>query len=342
MTEPQKVLVTGITGFLGSHTAIQLLNKGYAVRGTLRDMKRADDMRKVIGEHAENIGALEFCQAELTDAAAWQEATRNIDLVVHVASPFPKGMPKNDDEIVVPAREGALNVLRAASANGARHAVLTSSAAAIVYGRQPGDRSGEFNESQWTDATNLEDTTPYYRSKTIAERAAWDFVARDGGGMTLATICPGAILGPVLEQDFSSSANMVIKAMDGSMPAVPRLGYEIVDVRSVADLHVLAMESPSAAGERFCCGSGYMTMMDVVDVLRRKYPERKFPNMQLPDWAVRLFATVDGTLKPTLKDLGYRREMDSSKARKVLGWNPIAKEEAVIACAESVLRLGIV
>ena len=342
MSESRNVLVTGITGFLGSHTAIQLLDKGYSVRGTLRDMKRADEMRKVIGGQTEKVGALEFCEAELTDAVAWQDATRDIDLVVHVASPFPKGMPKNDDEIVVPAREGALNVLRAAAANGARHAVLTSSAAAIVYGRQPGDRSGEFNESQWTDASNLEDTTPYYRSKTIAERAAWDFIEKDGGGMTLATICPGAILGPVLEKDFSSSANMVIKAMDGSMPAVPRLGYEIVDVRSVADLHVLAMESPSAAGERFCCGTGYMTMMDVVDVLREKYPDRKFPKIQLPDWVVRLFSMVDETLKPTLKDLGSRRAMDSTKARKVLGWNPIAKEEAVIACAESVLRQGIV
>ncbi|MEN6454626.1 MAG: NAD-dependent epimerase/dehydratase family protein, partial [Prolixibacteraceae bacterium] len=217
----KKILLTGVSGFLGSHTAIQLLEKGYEVTGTLRSMKRAGEIREVIARHTSKVGALKFAEADLLDGQIWNELTKGVDFVQHIASPFPRELPRHEEELIRPARDGALHVLKAASANGVKRVVLVSSIAAVMYGREKGKRSGVYNESNWTDVTNRKDTTPYYRSKTLAERAAWDFTANDESGMELVTVCPGAILGPVLESDFGTSANMVIKMLDGSMPAFP-------------------------------------------------------------------------------------------------------------------------
>jgi dihydroflavonol-4-reductase len=337
----EKVLLTGISGFLGSHTAIQLLQKGYEVTGTLRDLKRADHIRQILGEHA-NTDKLTFALAELSDGKVWIKLTEGVDFIQHIASPFPRTLPKHEDELILPAKNGVLNILKAASANKVKRVVLTSSSSAVLYGKEAGKESGTFDENTWTDIMQLKDTTPYFRSKTIAEHAAWDFIDSDHSGMELVTVLPGAILGPVLEDDFGTSANIVLKMLDGSIPALPNIGFDVVDVRSVADMLILAMELPQAANERFISSAGYLSFDAISALLKEKYPERKIPKMILPNFLTRVFAFFDKTLQPVLLDLGVIRKADNRKAIKVLNWKPIVNSEAVIACADSLIGLGLV
>jgi dihydroflavonol-4-reductase len=222
-----------------------------------------------------------------------------------------------------------------------KRVVLTSSGTAIAYGKEKSKRNGIYTEADWTDELNRKDTTPYYRSKTIAEKAAWEYINNGSNGLELTTICPGAILGPVLEKDFGTSANIVLKTMDGSSPTIPKIGYEIVDVRSVAELHILAMERPEAAGERFIGAAGFMTFRDIAEVLKREYPERRIPKSVLPNVATKVISNFEKTLKPLLIDLSVERRLDHSKAKEILGWEPIEPEEAVIACAESLFNVGL-
>jgi len=338
----QNVLLTGITGFLGSHTAIQLLEKGYRVIGTLRDASRTASIRATIARHTAHIDMLEIKEADLSDESVWGELTQGVTYVQHVASPFPRILPKKEEDLILPAKKGTLSILQAASQNGVKRVVITSSSGAIVYGKPKHKRKGTFDESDWTDVTNKTDTTPYFRSKTIAERAAWEFIKNDSSGMELTTVCPGAILGPVLEKDFGTSANIVIKTMDGSSPALPNIGFDIVDVRSVADLLIRAMEMPQAANQRYVGSAGFMKFKEVATIIKEANPERKIPTAVLPNFAVRFYAYIDPSLKPVLVDLGAERKVDHTKAQRELDWEPISNREAVQACAKSVLDLGIV
>ncbi len=337
-----RVLLTGVTGFLGSHTTIQLLEKDYKVIGTLRDMKRADQIRHVIAKQTDKIAHLTFEEADLTDKHIWHELTKGVDYVQHIASPFPRKIPKNENDLTIPARDGVLHVLEASSANKVKRVVITSSVASIIYGKEKSKREGLFNESQWTNPENKKDSTPYHRSKTIAEKAAWDFIKSDKSGLELSVVCPGAILGPVLERDFGTSANIVIKLMDGSSPALPDIGFDVVDVRSVADLQVRAMEHPRAVNERFIATSQYMKFKEIADVLRGAFPNKKIPKMVAPNFMIRIFANFDKTLKPILVDLGVTRKVDNTLARELLNWKPIPTSEAITSCAKSVIDLQLV
>jgi len=338
----KKVLLTGVTGFLGSHTAIQLLEKGYQVTGTLRNMERAESIRNVIAQHTKNVEKLQFAEADLMDDHLWEDLTKGMDYIQHIASPFPRLLPKKDEDLIIPAKKGTLNILNAAAKNKVKRVVLTSSSGAIIYGKAKDQRNGTFNEHHWTDTAVKKDSTPYFRSKTIAEKAAWEFIEQDKSGLELTTVCPGAILGPVLEKDFGTSANMVIKTMDGSTPAIPNIGFDIIDVRSVADLLILAMEKPAAANQRFVGSAGYLKFKDIAKILKEGYPDRKIPSASLPDFMVRIFSNFEGSLKPILIDLGVVRKVDNSKAKKLLGWQPLSNRDAVLSCAESILKLGIV
>jgi len=342
MENKKKVLLTGITGFLGSHTAIQLLEKGYHVIGTLRDIKRVASIKDVIAQHTTHIDNLSFAEAEINDAGVWKTLMKDIDFVQHIASPFPKVMPKNEDDIIIPARQGNVNILSAAAAAGVKRVVITGSSSAVSYGQLPENKNRTYDESDWTDLNLSNDLTPYFKSKTIAEKAAWDFMAKDTSGLELTVVCPGLILGPLLEQDFNASANVVIKMLDGSLPAVPKIGYDIVDVRSVASLLILAMEKTEAAGERYIGAAGYMTFSEIAAVLKNTYPKIKIPTRKLPNFMVRIFSLFDPTLNPILLDLGTKRLLNHSKAVNQLGWNPILPETAVITSALSILKLGIV
>lgn len=336
-----KVLVTGGSGFVAAHVILRLLADGHRVATTVRSLAREERVRAMLRDGGMEPGAtLSFFAADLTMDAGWAEAVAGCDYVLHVASPFPPAVPKHEDELIVPARDGTLRVLRAARDAGVRRVVLTSSFAAIGYGHAP--RAEPFDETAWS---NLEGDVPaYMKSKTIAERAAWDFVAREGGGMELASVNPVGVFGPVLGPDFAASIQLVKRLMDG-IPAYPRLHFGVVDVRDVADLHLRAMADPAAAGERFLAVAGEpLSIAEVASILRRRLgaAARRVPRVQLPDWAVRLLALCVADLQPFLPQLGVVRRVSAEKARCVLGWSPRSSEDAIVATAESLIRHGVV
>jgi dihydroflavonol-4-reductase len=337
--QDKKVLLTGVSGFLGSHTAIQLLNKGYRVTGTLRNMDKAGALKEVIAAHTPHVQNLGFAEADLLDGMVWDKLAKGMDCIMHIASPFPREQPKNEMELIGPAKEGTLNVLNAAQKNGVKRVVLTSSIASIIYGKEKDKRNGTFNENHWTDENNYRDTSPYVRSKTIAEKSAWEFVGKQGNKLELTVVCPGAVLGPVLEKDYGTSAILVVKLLDGSTPALANLGYEIADVRSVAQLHILAMESERAANHRYVATAQYMSMYEIANVLREKYPDRKIPSLVMPNFLIRFYSIFEKELKPYLFELGTKRVVENSKPLNELGWKPIPAEEAVLSCADSVLKM---
>ena len=331
-----KVLITGITGFLASHITIQLLNKGYKVIGTLRSHDRIDSIKSTIETHTKNIHNLSFAVADLNDDTVWDELTRDVDLIQHVASPHPRQAPKSDDELLLPAKQGTLNILKSAAKNGVKRVVMTSSLGAVAYGKSNGELKKILNEEDWTDETNLSDTTAYYRSKTVAEKAAWGFVSYRDIDLELVTICPGAILGPILESDFGTSANIVISLMDGSFPAIPKIEFDIVDVRSVADLQILAMESPTAKGKRYIATAGHLTLKEISQILKGKYPNTKIPVTELPNFVTKFLSLFQPMLKSILLET-HNRKTTNGKAINELGWVPISPQDAVISCAESLL-----
>jgi dihydroflavonol-4-reductase len=250
-------------------------------------------------------------------------------------------VPRDENELVVPAREGTLRVLRAARDAGVKRLVLTSSFAAIGYGHPP--RETAFDEGDWTDVEG-DDVQPYAKSKTLAELAAWDFVAREGGGLELAAVNPVAVLGPALGPDVSASITLVQALLDGRTPAAPKIHFGLVDVRDVADLHLRAMENPAAKGERFLAVAGEpMSMIEIAQVLRQHLGNaaRRVPRREMPDWLARVTALVVPQMRSVLPMLGRRRRASGDKARRLLGWNPRPNEEIIMATAESLLALGL-
>jgi nucleoside-diphosphate-sugar epimerase len=337
-----KILVTGGSGFIGSHCILQLLAAGHQVRTTVRNLQRESDVRAMLkGGGAEAGDRLTFIAADLEQDAGWPQAVAGCEYVLHVASPFPATVPKHADELIVPAREGALRVLRASRDAGVKRVVLTSSFAAIGYGHEPQDVP--FNETDWTDP-NAEGVTAYTKSKTLAERAAWDFIAAEGGGLELSVVDPVGVLGPVLGPDYSTSILLVQRLMDGAMPGVPRLSFGLVDVRDVADLHLRAMIHPAAKGERFLAVAGEsVTLLEIAKVLKRRMgaSAKRVRTRQLPNWLVRLAALRDPAVKLVVPELGKIKSSSNEKAKRVLGWAPRSNEEAIVATAESLIRLGL-
>ncbi len=343
MPDKELVLVTGASGFVALHCIHQLLQAGYRVRGTVRNLQREPEVRQTLASHLDNTDGLEIVEAELTRDAGWAEAVAGCDYVLHVASPFPEKPPKDDNDLIIPAREGALRVLRAAAAAGVKRLVLTSSIAAVAYGHS--DRESlTFNEQDWSDLESG-DVAAYERSKTMAERAAWEFMGSpDAGNMELSVINPGLVLGPVLGAHAGTSARLVKKILDRELPACPRLGFPIVDVRDVARAHISAMTVPAAAGKRFCCNSTSIWLVDLAKILHGEYAARgyKVPTGNMPDWLFRLAALFDKSLRPGLPSLGKIIEIDNRLIRDVLDWQPIGAEEMSIALADSLLEHGIV
>ncbi|MGD9814706.1 MAG: SDR family oxidoreductase [Hyphomonadaceae bacterium] len=336
------VLVTGGSGFVGAHCILQLLQKGYRVRTTVRSLAREADVRAMLKQGGANPGAaLEFAAADLTGDAGWPGAVAGCAYVLHVASPFPPAIPQHEDELIVPAREGALRVLRAAREAGVKRVVLTSSFAAIGYGQKPKGRP--FNETDWTDP-NGEDVRAYVKSKTLAERAAWDFIAKEGGALELTVVNPVAVFGPVLGPDYSTSILLVQRLMDGAMPGCPRLYFGAVDVRDVAWMHVECMTNPAAKGERFLAVAGdFVSIAEIARILKRRLgpAAKRVPTLELPDFLVRLAAMRDSAVQQILPELGKRKNGSNEKARRVLGWQPRSTEESLVATAQSMIELGL-
>jgi nucleoside-diphosphate-sugar epimerase len=336
------ILVTGGSGFIGSHCILQLLDGGHTIRTTVRSLEREADVRAMLKQGGAEPGdRLSFFAADLENDAGWPEAVAGCDYVLHVASPLPERVPKSDDELVVPARDGTLRVLRAARDAGVRRVVLTSSFAAIGYGQKPQARP--FDETNWTNP-DAADVQPYAKSKTLAERAAWNFVAQEGRGPELCVINPVMVAGPVLGPDYSSSIILVQRLMDGAVPGCPRLCFGIVDVRDVADLHIRAMTHPAAKGERFLAVAGdFMSIREIAAVLKERLgaAARRVPTREVPNWMVRAAVLLDPAVKQLLPELGRVKNGSAEKARRLLGWSPRSREDAIVAAAESLMRFGL-
>jgi nucleoside-diphosphate-sugar epimerase len=338
----QRVLVTGGSGFIGAHCILQLLDAGYEVRTTVRNLQREGDVRAMLEEGgAPSAGRLTFVAADLERDAGWPEAVAGCEYVLHVASPLPPSVPKDENELIMPAREGTLRVLRASRGAGVKRVVVTSSFAAIGYGHQ--EREKPYDETDWTDA-DAEGLQPYHKSKTLAERAAWDFISNEGQGLELSVVNPVGVFGPVLGPDYSASILLVQRLMDGALPGCPQLYFGVVDVRDVADLQLRAMQHPAAKGERFLAVAGdFLSMVGVAKVLKRHMgaAAKRVPTRELPNWVVRLAALRDPAVKLISPELGKKKNGSNEKARTWLGWTPRSNEEAVVATAESLLRLGL-
>jgi len=335
------VLVTGGSGFVGSHVVLQLLNAGHDVRTTVRSLTREAAVRAMLTDAGAAPNApLSFRAADLERDEGWQEAVSGCDYLIHVASPMPAAAPKAEDELIRPARGGVLRVLRAARDAGVKRVVLTSSCGAIYYGHPP--QEGSFDETSWTNTDG--EMSAYVRSKAIAERAAWDFMSAEGKSLELSVINPAGIFGPILGADFSSSIDLVTRLLKG-MPGCPRLYFGVVDVRDVADLHIRAMTHPAARGERFIATSGdIMSMLAIAAVLRERLGDaaKRVPTRELPSWLVRLVARFDRDLKTLVPLLDSTRRATSAKAERMLGWRPRSPADAIVATAESLIKFGIV
>jgi nucleoside-diphosphate-sugar epimerase len=336
------VLVTGGSGFIGAHSVLQLLAAGHQVRTTVRNFKREPDVRAMLKVGGAEPGdRLTFFAADLEKDAGWEEAVAGCEYILHVASPLPPYAPKHEDDLIVPAREGALRVLRASRDAGVKRVVMTSSFAAIGYGHPP--QTAPFDETTWTDLAGR-DVAAYPKSKTLAERAAWDFMAKEGGSLELSVVNPVAVFGPVLGPDYSPSILIVQRLMDGALPGCPRVSFGVVDVRDVVDLHLRAMTSPAAKGERFLAIAGAnMWMLDIAEVLKAHMgaAAKRVPTRRLPDWLLRLAAIRDPAVKLVLPELGVVKSATGGKAKRILGWAPRSNEESVVASAESLVRLGL-
>jgi nucleoside-diphosphate-sugar epimerase len=336
------VLVTGGSGFVGAHCIDQLLRAGYRVRTTVRSLKRESDVRAMLNvAGSPRQDALSFVVADLSAEAGWTEAVAGCRFVLHVASPFPAKAPKHEDELIVPARDGTLRILRAAREARVERVVLTSSFVAIGYGQKP--RTAPFDERDWTDL-NGPGLTAYAKSKTIAERAAWDFISSEGNGLELSVINPVGIFGPALGPDYATSVEIVQRFLDGAVPVCPRISFGGVDVRDVADLHLRAMINPAAKGERFLAVAGdVIKLIDVAMILKKRLGPiaRRVPTREMPDWLVRLLANFLPDLRLIALELGNVRNLTNAKAKRILSWTPRSNEDCIVATAESLQRLGL-
>lgn len=336
------VVVTGGTGFVAVHCIVQLLEAGHPVRTTVRSLERADDVRAMVAAGGADASAVEFVVADLLRDGGWTDAAAGATFLLHVASPFPVSQPKRPDELIVPARDGALRVLSAARDAGVRRVVLTSSFAAVGYTAVHPDRP--YTEDDWTDPDD-ERLTPYVRSKAAAERAAWEFVDREAPDLELAVVNPVGIFGPALGRDLSTSLALLLTLLNGEVPAVPKVATNAVDVRDVAALHLAAMRHPDAAGERFLAVAGDpLTFPDLAGLLRERLGEaaRHVPTRTMPDWLVRILGRFNAELRAVVPRLGRLPYASHAKAERVLDWHPRSNEESIVAAAESLVRLGLV
>ncbi|WP_421016988.1 SDR family oxidoreductase [Furfurilactobacillus cerevisiae] len=337
------VVVTGGSGFIAVHIILQLLQQGYAVRTTVRSMKKTD----LIHEMLTNGGVTDFSdlsivEADLTSDDGWADAVKGATYVIHPASPTPTLNFKNEDEMIRPAVDGVLRVMRASRDAEVKRFVLTSAYGAIFAGHK--NRTTPYTEKDWTDLS-AKNIHPYQKSKTMSEHAAWDFINNEGNGMELATVNPVGVMGPVLSSDYSHSNIQIQDLLEGKIKAVPKVDSGYVDVRDVASLHILAMTSPKAAGERFLATTGEtLSMLDVANILREAFPQfaSKLPTKTMPNVLVKAAALTNPMLKMVALIVGQYAETSNEKAVTMLGWHPRSAREAIIATAQSMIDLGIV
>ena len=336
----RRVLVTGVSGFIAKHVALELLNAGYEVRGTLRALNKADQVRRSLSKAGADIGRLDFVAADLVKDEGWEDAAAGCAGVMHVASPFPIAQPRGRDALTPAARDGALRVLRASK--NAERIVMTSSLVAVMY-RPNRPKVLTVTEEDWTDI-NWRALSPYVISKTQAEKAAWDLATTEGFRHRLTSVNPGFVFGPALDDDIGASLDTIRLFLKGAYPAVPPASFPVVDVRDVAALHVRALETPETGGRRLLAASETKSLKEICDILREAFPAyaKKIPAKELPAWFVRLAALFDRTLAAVIPDLGCAPHADTAYVTELTGVRFRPAREAAIAAGESLIKIKAV
>lgn len=343
------ILVTGGSGFVSLHCIAQALAAGYKVRTTIRSDSKKENVRKGLKNAQPPVDAskVEFVIADLLKDEGWAEAVKDVSIVLHVASPFPGVQPKDENELIRPAVDGTLRVLKAAKASGTvKRVVVTSSNAAISYG-VPYDPQKVYTEADWSDPEGKGSyITPYAKSKTLAEKAAWDYIEREGGDLELAVVNPVGIFGPpLLLPCESTTVGIIQQLLQGKLPAVPNMSFGLVDVRDVASLHMLAATKPEAKGQRYSCVAGTgksVAFVEIGEMLKAGLGSKasKVPTRVLPNILVKLMSYVMPQLKTITHELGQKKEQSNEKA-KALGWSPRSNEEAIVSCGQALIDAGI-
>ncbi|NIW45056.1 MAG: NAD-dependent epimerase/dehydratase family protein [Gammaproteobacteria bacterium] len=337
-----KVLVTGATGFIAGWCIIQLLEAGYQVRGTVRSLSSEPGLKRSLGVHTSRADDLELVESDLKRDEGWDEAMDGCESVLHLASPFPLEIPENEEDLIVPAVEGTRRVLSAAARNEVRRVVQTSSVAAIASAAP--DQNRTFTERDWSYLEG--DIEPYPKSKTLAEKAAWEFMEAlpPDHPMELVVINPGYVLGPVLNSQEITSIALHKRLMSGGIPGVTKMKLNIVDVRDVAQAHLAAMTVPEAAGKRFICVAGGMFLPEIANILSNHFKSRGYPipTLVLPSWIVRLYGLIDRVVRENTKGLGNDPKFDNSRIKEILNWKPYPLEKTIIEMGESMIDHGIV
>jgi nucleoside-diphosphate-sugar epimerase len=341
LAQPDLVLVTGISGFLGGHVALELLRQGYRVRGSVRNLSKADKVRSTLAAHGADLSRLEFVALDLLADTGWEAAVRGCRYVQHVASPFVLEQPKDRGELIRPAVEGTTRAIKSALAAGVERIVVTSSIAAIVYGHAR-NRPAPFTEADWTNLAGP-GVAAYPESKTRAERAAWEMVESFGARDRLAVINPSAIMGPLLDDDPGTSGKLLMRLLDGSVPGTPKMTFSVIDVRDVATAQVAAMVSPEAGGRRHILSEREMSMFEMAETIRSGYqrPGMKLPRFELPSFVVRLIGLFDRQIRDNVAELDNIRACNGDAGRRLLGRAYISAPEAILATVRTIYANGI-
>ena len=329
------VLLTGVSGFIAKHVALKLLNAGYNVRGTLRRMDRADEVRAALAPYlTDHAGQISFVQADLESDAGWAEAFHGVSALLHTASPFPLSQPKDPAQVIRPAVEGTERVLKAAAAAGVSRVVLTSSTVAVLNEAKPDTLQ---DEADWCDI-HLPSTTAYAKSKTLAERAAWEIAK--SRGLKLTTVNPGLVVGPPLDEHYGASLGLIERILKGRDPMMPSFGFPMVDVRDVAEMHLRALQRPETIGRRYIAASGSMAMVDMGRTLKAAYPTRRIPTREAPKALVKLLSLFDPAIKTILPKLGHLERVSNARAVSEMGMEFIAPKAALLASADWLVKHG--
>jgi len=340
-----KVLLTGSSGYIGKHIALRLLTDGYEVRASVRNSAKGDEVRAAMIAHLPTgfdlNGKLSFVELDLESDSGWDAAIQGVDVLIHSASPFPIASPKDENDLIRPAVQGTLRAVKAAHKAGVKRVILTSSVAAIYGSDLPAGKT-EYDETMWSDVNHPVGRLAYNRSKTLAEKAAWDYIAAEAPEIELTTVNPVLVAGAPLDKNFGASVSVVERVLKGKDPVLPDISFGIVDVRDVAAMHVKAISIDASKGQRFIACAGNRTFVQIAGALKAAFPKRKITSTLAPNFVLRFLALFDGEIKSLLPALGKHIGVNSSKAQKVLGIDFIPVEKSLVETANFLIDNGLV